>query len=177
MENKKIIVFSDYQNKEYLLLSAEEGADIEKLLKAALADAEKDAVIVNASNVPEEYLERYGLHKEPLEILELENYRLGKTEMEQAGIECATCRCCSSFEEGICLRYGGTTNPDGEEDCVHGTNIYTLSYDNDIAKYLYIAQELSLNTIIEILENDSSVKDIIELEDYDEKLWKLEERE
>lgn len=174
----KLIVFKDYQNREYLKLTAEDNIDMEKALESAIEEATQDNIPVKASEIPEKYLQKYGLVKEVLEIITMEQRILGQPQYERAGIEIARCRHCSGFEEGLCLRYGGTTDPnDGDNDCIHGICIYRLSYDGERVLDIYNGEDYEIERVIELLSELECIRKYMDQEDYDETLWKMEERD
>lgn len=129
---QKIIVFRDYGNVEVSLFQAEDSVNIPKTILDAAKEAEKDGNCFTLSNVPENYLKKYGLEKLQIETIEMQDHTFGKTPAEQSGIYRPTCRDCNSFEEGSCCRYGGLCNPDAEKDyCLHAEDIFLLNYRAD----------------------------------------------
>ncbi len=110
-------------------LSSEE--IVEAVNKAAEA-AENDGFRGTYVDLPEKYLEMYGVSAFDCPIVNFGEYIIGQTEAEKKGFHEACCGDCYSYESGTCCKWGGTCNPnDVEFDCVHGDEIYTIIVDRD----------------------------------------------
>lgn len=104
---------------------------VEAVNKAAEA-AEDDGFRGTYVDLPEKYLEMYGVSAFDYPIVDFEAYTIGATEAEKKGFYEACCGDCDSYESGTCYKWGGTCNPnDVELDCVHGDEIYTIIVDRD----------------------------------------------
>lgn len=104
---------------------------VEAVNKAAEA-AEDDGLRGTYVDLPEKYLEMYGVSAFDYPIVDFEAYTIGATEAEKKGFYEACCGDCDSYESGTCYKWGGTCNPnDVELDCVHGDEIYTIIVDRD----------------------------------------------
>ena len=104
---------------------------VEAVNKAAEA-AEDDGFRGTYVDLPEKYLEMYGVSAFDYPIVDFEAYTIGATEAEKKGFYVACCGDCNSYESGTCYKWGGTCDPnDVELDCVHGDEIYTIIVDRD----------------------------------------------
>lgn len=104
---------------------------VEAVNKAAEA-AEDDGFRGTYVDLPEKYLEMYGVSAFDYPIVDFEAYTIGATEAEKKGFYEACCGDCNSYESGTCYKWGGTCDPnDVELDCVHGDEIYTIIVDRD----------------------------------------------
>lgn len=104
---------------------------VEAVNKAAEA-AEDDGFRGTYVDLPEKYLEMYGVSAFDYPIVDFEAYTIGATEAEKKGFYEACCGDCDSYESGTCYKWGGTCDPnDVELDCVHGDEIYTIIVDRD----------------------------------------------
>ena len=104
---------------------------VEAVNKAAEA-AEDDGFRGTYVDLPEKYLEMYGVSAFDYPIVDFEAYTIGATEAEKKGFYEACCGDCNSYESGTCYKWGGTCDPNVVElDCVHGDEIYTIIVDRD----------------------------------------------
>lgn len=104
---------------------------VEAVNKAAEA-AEDDGFRGTYVDLPEKYLEMYGVSAFDYPIVDFEAYTIGAAEAEKKGFYEACCGDCDSYESGTCYKWGGTCDPnDVELDCVHGDEIYTIIVDRD----------------------------------------------
>lgn len=99
---------------------------VEAVDKAAEA-AENDGFRGTYVDLPEKYLEMYGVSAFDYPIVDFEDYTIGETEAEKKGLHEACCGDCNAYESGTCCKWGGTCDPnDVEFDCIHGDEIYTI---------------------------------------------------
>ena len=79
--------------------------------------------------------------------------KIGQTEQEKAGVYEATCRDCSSFEDGSCFRHGGLCDPNAcDSDCVHGDNIFCVKHlRNETVEFIVVEKDLDHDEIAKIL--------------------------
>lgn len=129
---------------------------VEAVNKAAEA-AENDGFRGTYVDLPEKYLEMYGVSAFDYPIVDFEDYTIGETEAEKKGFYRASCEDCYSYESGTCSKWGGTCNPyDTEMDCVHGDEIYTVVVDKDTEneeRNMYVIPESMSNAeIAEVLK-------------------------
>ena len=106
--------------------------EIVEAVKKAAEAAEDDVFRGTYVDLPEKYLEMYGVSAFDYPIVDFEAYTIGATEAEKKGFYEACCGDCNSYESGTCYKWGGTCNPNNVElDCVHGDEIYTIIVDRD----------------------------------------------
>lgn len=130
-----LVVLGEYGYNSYLVLEHEDGTEVNCLLKKIVQDAITDGVeYTDVSKIPGKYFEKYGIKKIDFSIFETETLPrilAPEKEYEKAGIHIACCRDCSSFDSGSCFKYGGRADPDSENDCCHGEEIYQLIYEDE----------------------------------------------
>lgn len=173
--NQKIICFEDYGIRKVQLFAAPEDVDIEVAFKEALKEAADEGITCLRSEIPEKYLERAGLERMDVQILEHDNCKISQTPAERAGIFRPECRFCDSFDAGICLKYGGACDPTDEEDCLHCSGLAFLLYDNkSIQSFVVDDSTLSAGELAETVKAEyGSIQKIMDRPDFDRNLWSL----
>ena len=134
-----LVVIGEYGYNSYLILEHEDGTEVNCLLKKIVQEAIEDGMeCTDASEIPEKYFNKYGIKKIDFTMLEtLPKILAPEKEYEKAGIHIACCRDCLWFDSGSCFKYGCAADPDSENDCCHGDEIYQLIYeDEDNLEYL-----------------------------------------
>lgn len=164
MENNKntvdthliTVVLKDYSEIETITFECEEkinADDVSTLMHQAADLAEKDGFVGWMQDIPEKYFLEMGLKVVPYAVAEIDNMKIGQTEQEKAGVYEATCRDCSSFEDGSCFRHGGLCDPNAcDSDCVHGDNIFRVEHlRNETVEFIVVEKDLDHDEIAKIL--------------------------
>lgn len=150
------VILKDYAETETITFECATNIDsnaIWELINQAADLAEKDGFVGWAQNIPEKYFSEVGLKVVPHLVAGIDNMKIGQTEQEKAGVYEATCRDCSSFEDGSCFRHGGLCDPNAcDSDCVHGDNIFRVEHlRNKTVEFIVVEKDLDHDEIAKIL--------------------------
>ncbi|MGN0514398.1 MAG: hypothetical protein ACI4GD_08965 [Lachnospiraceae bacterium] len=177
MESRILVKVTDYGNQDTFIVTGQ--GNVQDAFCQMLGLIKKEQKFpCSISTIPDIYYEKFGLAKEKLPVIELQETILVENEMQKLGINFASCRDCDSFTDGSCGHWGGICDPDDECDHIHSNNIFLLSYeDSSFQSYICLSESKPIQEIIDILSKDSdsnAVKDIVMADDYDESHWILQ---
>ena len=143
----------DFTDMTFLCNESVSKQNIVDKMMQAVKNAEVAGYVGWISDIPKKYINEVGLTVIDHDVISISDKKIGKSDLEKAGIYAARCEDCNSLEDGVCTRYGGRISVyETEKDCVHGSGLYKVTdLENNRSRYLKISDDLEEEQIAELL--------------------------